>query len=272
MNSRTSSTIAIRSRNAKKRGPCSIEQAKVDTSSQNYYPLGPIHIVPSWNPINKKEKPPYSYATIIGHAILSSKERKLTLNEIYQWIIEHYPYYTNSNLGWQNSVRHNLSLHKAFVKIQRETSDPGQSRKGCYWTIQPGKEQAFIDNLEAPTTKRSGRRRSSQLSAGTPYPETTSDTAQCTSSNSSVYTTTSSSSSSLYDYEYYYSSYYYTHSHHQSQQYQPQQYQPQQYQSQQYIQQPSLHEIYKPNYPLLFTGSTAATQYPMFYGSTLMFN
>lgn len=120
-------------------------------------------------------------------------------------------------------------------------------------------------------TKRSGRRRSSQLSAGTPYPEATSDTAQCTSSNSSVYTTTSSSSS-LYDYEYYYSSYYYTHSQHQSQQYQPQQYPSQQYQPQQYIQQPNLHEIYKPNYPLLFTGSTAATQYPMLYGSTLMFN
>lgn len=121
-------------------------------------------------------------------------------------------------------------------------------------------------------TKRSGRRRSSQLSVGMPYPEATSDTAQCTNSNSSVYTTTSSSSSSLYDYECYYNNYYYTHSHNQSQQYPSQQYPSQSYQPQQYIQQPNLHEIYKPSYPLLFTGSAAATQYPMFYGSTLMFN
>ena len=77
-------------------------------------------------------KPPYSYATMIGQAILSSPEKKLTLASIYQWISEHYAYYRHSKSGWQNSIRHNLSLNKAFEKIPRQTYEPG---KGMKWQI-----------------------------------------------------------------------------------------------------------------------------------------
>jgi hypothetical protein len=65
------------------------------------YPPGPIPINPSWNPVNRNEKPPYSYATIIAHALLSSDERKLTLNDIYGWITKNYPFYSNDTQGWQ---------------------------------------------------------------------------------------------------------------------------------------------------------------------------
>ncbi|KAI8885923.1 hypothetical protein K501DRAFT_331624 [Backusella circina FSU 941] len=109
--------------------------------------VGPIHIQPSWKPIQRNKKPPYSYATIIAHAILCSNERKLTLNEIYHWITINYPFYSNESQGWQNSIRHNLSLHKSFVKVER---DPNPPRKGCFWTIRKGKETKFIDNLQKP--------------------------------------------------------------------------------------------------------------------------
>ncbi|OAC98815.1 fork head transcription factor, partial [Mucor lusitanicus CBS 277.49] len=85
-------------------------------------------------------KPPYSYATIIGHAILTSKERKLTLHDIYVWITENYPFYSNDTQGWQNSIRHNLSLHKSFVKIDRDGHVQNPPRKGCFWTIREGSE------------------------------------------------------------------------------------------------------------------------------------
>jgi hypothetical protein len=48
----------------------------------------------------------------------------------------------------QNSIRHNLSLHKSFVKIDRDPNSQNPPRKGCFWTIRPGKEKYFIDNLQ----------------------------------------------------------------------------------------------------------------------------
>lgn len=51
----------------------------------------------------KDIKPPYSYATMIGQAILASEEEKLTLNGIYQWIMDKYAFYRRSQSGWQVS-------------------------------------------------------------------------------------------------------------------------------------------------------------------------
>lgn len=82
----------------------------------------------------KDLKPPYSYATLIAQAIFSSEEEKLTLNSIYNWIMERYAFYRHSQSGWQNSIRHNLSLNKAFQKVPRRTDEPG---KGMKWQIAP---------------------------------------------------------------------------------------------------------------------------------------
>ncbi|KAI8139276.1 hypothetical protein BJV82DRAFT_627846 [Fennellomyces sp. T-0311] len=61
----------------------------------------PRQIIPFWKPNHPREKPPYSYATLIAHAILSSKDGRLTLSDIYKWISEHYPYYVLGQQGWQ---------------------------------------------------------------------------------------------------------------------------------------------------------------------------
>ncbi len=49
----------------------------------------------------KDIKPPYSYAIMIGQAILASEEEKLTLNAIYQSIMDRYAFYRLSQTGWQ---------------------------------------------------------------------------------------------------------------------------------------------------------------------------
>ena len=86
-------------------------------------------------------KPPYSYASLIAMAILRAPNRRLTLAQIYKWISDSFSYYRASDLGWQNSIRHNLSLNKAFIKQERPKDDPG---KGNYWMIEPGQENNFV--------------------------------------------------------------------------------------------------------------------------------
>lgn len=49
----------------------------------------------------KDIKPPHSYAQLIGMAILSNPEEKLTLSKIYDFIKDHYAFYRFSGGGWQ---------------------------------------------------------------------------------------------------------------------------------------------------------------------------
>ncbi|KAJ1834231.1 hypothetical protein LPJ63_002118 [Coemansia sp. RSA 2711] len=81
---------------------------------------------------NTSGKPPYPYATLITYAILQHPRKQMTLSEIYTWLMYFYPYFKTAGSGWKNSIRHNLSLNKMFMRIPRPINEPG---KGAYWTV-----------------------------------------------------------------------------------------------------------------------------------------
>lgn len=62
-------------------------------------------LVPEPSPSNCKGKPPHSYATLIAMAIAAAPERKLSLNDIYTWISNTFPYYSRAGRGWKVSAR-----------------------------------------------------------------------------------------------------------------------------------------------------------------------
>ncbi|XP_058175562.1 forkhead box protein C1-like [Anopheles ziemanni] len=72
-------------------------------------------------------RPPFTYASLIRQSIIESPEKQLTLNEIYNWFQNTFCYFRRNAATWKNAVRHNLSLHKCFMRVE--------NIKGAVWTV-----------------------------------------------------------------------------------------------------------------------------------------
>ncbi|KAG9028435.1 hypothetical protein FRB95_006513 [Tulasnella sp. JGI-2019a] len=83
-------------------------------------------------PDGNMARPPYPYSTLIRYAIEGSRNGRLTLAELYSAIENRFPWFLTCGNGWKNSIRHNLSLNKSFIKVARPITEPG---KGSYWSI-----------------------------------------------------------------------------------------------------------------------------------------
>jgi len=78
----------------------------------------------------------FSYRDMIRICLETKEDKRMQLNQIYDWIVDTVPYFRSKNsptesTGWKNSIRHNLSLQTEFVKIPCK-DDPRQST----WTIE----------------------------------------------------------------------------------------------------------------------------------------
>ena len=96
-------------------------------------------------------KPPYSYISLITFAIQNSTRKMCTLSEIYQLIMDLFPYYRDNQQRWQNSIRHSLSFNDCFVKVARSADRPG---KGSYWTLHPDSGNMFENGCYLRRQKR----------------------------------------------------------------------------------------------------------------------
>ena len=120
------------------------------------YGLGAPATDPSGFPLigrmQRPQKPPYSYIALITMAIESTQSKRATLAEICQFIRDRFAYYReNCKQGWENSIRHNLSLNECFQKLPREQGKPG---KGHYWILDPGARHMFDDGSYRRRKKR----------------------------------------------------------------------------------------------------------------------
>lgn len=80
-------------------------------------------------PEEYRTKPNCSYSNLIATCLRTHGTPKgMSLAEIYKSIRDIFPYYKYCPDGWQSSVRHNLSLNKAFRKVSKEG-------KGWLWGL-----------------------------------------------------------------------------------------------------------------------------------------
>lgn len=76
---------------------------------------------------NPNVKPPFTYASLIREAIISSPNKRMSLNEVYNWFSHTFSFFRFNNSQWKNAVRHNLSLHKCFQRVEGPV--------GSGWTV-----------------------------------------------------------------------------------------------------------------------------------------
>ncbi|XP_013766200.1 hepatocyte nuclear factor 3-beta-like [Pundamilia nyererei] len=129
-------------------------------------------------------KPPYSYISLITMAIQQSGSKMLTLNEIYQWIMDLFPFYRQNQQRWQNSIRHSLSFNDCFIKVPRAPDKPG---KGSFWTLHPDSGNMFENGCYLRRQKRfkCGKKADSEPGCEAGAPGRGSDSPPSSSSSSS---------------------------------------------------------------------------------------
>ncbi|KAH7962488.1 hypothetical protein HPB52_016449 [Rhipicephalus sanguineus] len=83
-------------------------------------------------------KPQHSYIGLIAMAILSSAEKKMVLSDIYQYILDNYPYFRNRGPGLAKLDPPQLSLNDCFVKGRR-----APTARATTWAIHPANVDDF---------------------------------------------------------------------------------------------------------------------------------
>jgi len=72
-------------------------------------------------------RPPFTYVDMIRQSIMEVPDKQLTLHGIYDWFTSTFAYFRRNLKSWKNAVRHNLSLHKCFMRVENV--------KGAVWTV-----------------------------------------------------------------------------------------------------------------------------------------
>ncbi|KKY35266.1 putative forkhead domain-containing protein [Diaporthe ampelina] len=120
----------------------------------------------STEPAGGKSDEPY--ARLIYRAFMSRPNKSMTLQEIYQWFRENTDKAKSKGKGWQNSIRHNLSMNGAFTK--RSSNQPAlnsdgslsldasgaDGRKSTEWFLEP----RYYDGVQSTTRYRKGNSKS----------------------------------------------------------------------------------------------------------------
>ncbi|KAJ2980018.1 hypothetical protein NUW58_g7056 [Xylaria curta] len=98
------------------------------------------------------DKPHEPYAQILHRAMMQAPGHRMTLSELYQWVYANTDKAKRGGKGWQNSIRHNLSMNAAFVKSECP-GDTDEGKKNSEWVLA---DWAVRDGVQSTTRYRKG--------------------------------------------------------------------------------------------------------------------
>ncbi|KAF2186460.1 hypothetical protein K469DRAFT_663344 [Zopfia rhizophila CBS 207.26] len=94
-----------------------------------------------------KEQP---YAQLIYRALMQSPGHMMILRDIYNWFKQNTDKAADKETkGWQNSIRHNLSMNGAFEKVDQPCEE---AKKGFMWRLT---DEAIREGVKSTTRYRS---------------------------------------------------------------------------------------------------------------------
>ncbi|KXH48220.1 fork head domain-containing protein [Colletotrichum salicis] len=96
-----------------------------------------------------------TYAKLIHIALCSRKPKPMGLGELYHWFKQNTSRANKGSEGWKNSVRSNLSLNKAFQRVER---------KGSLWQLAEAGLTDFQPTRKPCTGRRASRRKKAEVS------------------------------------------------------------------------------------------------------------
>ncbi|KAF2656992.1 hypothetical protein K491DRAFT_351273 [Lophiostoma macrostomum CBS 122681] len=89
------------------------------------------------------------YAQLIYQALMEKSDKTMVLKDIYDWFTQNTDKCDKETKGWQNSIRHNLSMNGAFEKVEQPGED---AKKSFLWRLTP---LAIRDGVKSTTRYRS---------------------------------------------------------------------------------------------------------------------
>ncbi|KAG7007009.1 hypothetical protein G7Y79_00012g033450 [Physcia stellaris] len=94
------------------------------------------------------------YAQLIFRALKSAPNHAMVLKDIYEWFEQNTDKakiaQISSNKGWQNSIRHNLSMNGAFNKVE-QTQPTDDCKRGFIWVLA---DSALEEGVKSTTRYR----------------------------------------------------------------------------------------------------------------------
>ncbi|XP_006120989.2 forkhead box protein R1 [Pelodiscus sinensis] len=92
-------------------------------------------------------RPPLNYCILITVALRNSAEGSMTVQQIYQFTRQHFPFFQTAPDGWKNTIRHNLCFSSSFEKTMHFVCNEG-NRKSRLWKLTPEGCRKFQEEVQ----------------------------------------------------------------------------------------------------------------------------